>query len=653
MTFSKTDEDDLAEGVHMLSFDQILVRQALDRAIEPSLVKECVERQLSVMVAVPADPWTGPVYGALHHRFDKELSLLGLPRAGQRPLIFRRDPPSRATRLTSSTKDETLEEIKRWLRNGCSVVGVFGPSAAPLSVFVDHVDVRIEVRRPSSIDLAEAISAFTGHDVAATDLPVPDTLDLDALALSVRPRAPIIDTIRRIQALTRSSAVNDGVPGLGELAGYGDAQKWGLRLARNVARLRAGDSGMSAAALPRGVLLVGPAGTGKSIYGRALAKTAGVPIVVTSASEWLSSGDGNLAAALNAARASIERARTFTPGILFVDEIDSLRDRDHETGRNSSWWINFVNGILTMIDGVIKKPGLILVGACNNADRVDKALKRAGRLDTIIEITLPRADDRRKILALYAKGELSDEALSRCARIAEGFTGADLEKAIRDARDTARDAERSMTEDDVLKAISPPADVSETEIWEQAVHEAGHAVVGALLGFRLASIQVAMTGSAGGLTIVEDSHRLKDVLSLERLATMILAGRASDEIVGGAATTGAGGDVSSDIAKATSLIAGLHGSWALRETLAYRGGPAQAAEAMLNDAGLRAKVEDDLRRCLDRARAIVLRNVKVILVLADALSKRRFLAGSEAHEVIIKAGGVVVSDSDRTRQSVS
>lgn len=633
----------------MLSFEQVLVRQTLEKALGPTTFTDCRRSQLHVLISAPSDRWTGPLVGAASHLLDLELrGVDGLVRS-QRPLIFQRDPPGR---LRSSSKDTTLADIRDAVRRGASVIGVFSPAAEPLAVFTENVDRRIEVARPTRADLAAAISTFTGHPVAPSDLFSADALDLDALSLSVRPRAPIEQTIARVNALGRPN-VDDGFPGLDELAGYGEAKIWGLRLARNIERLRAGDPEVSLETLPRGVLLVGPPGTGKSIYGRALAKTAGVPIVVTSASDWLSSGDGHLSAVLNAARSSIERARAFKPGILLIDEVDSLRDRDDETGSNASWFVNFVNGVLTMIDGVVKSSGLVLLGACNNADRVDKALKRAGRLDTIIRIGLPDAEDRRQILAHYAKGELTDEELRRCARNAVGFSGADIERAVREARDAARDDRRCLTADDLLNAISPPARISSSELWNQCVHEAGHAVVGAALGLRLHSVQVAITGDAGGVTRIGEGPNLLDVASIERLTAMIMAGRASDEIVGEAATSGAGGGAASDLAKATSLAAARHGSWALGSDLIYRGDPAEVTKAISADADLKARVESDLRNAIETARTIVLMNFKVVVALAGALRERRFLAGDEAHEIIESAGLQIWSGRSEARRKMN
>lgn len=637
MTETDAVESDLGERPHTSSFEEILVRQTLLRSIGPTFFEQCRLTQLTALVVAPSDRWALPLFTEANRLLDAELRRGAELEGSHLPLIILRTPPSRSSR-SSSKDDGTLAEITQSIREGASVIGVFAPGAEPLAVFTDHVDLRIDVERPSTIELAQAIATFMGSPVEPSDLVAANGLDLDALSLSIRPRAPIEETIRRVNALGRPKVDGD-FPGLEELAGYGEAQTWGLRLARNIERLRAGDPSVSLAGLPRGVLLVGPPGTGKSVFARALATTAGVPIVVTSASEWLSSGDGHLAAALNAARSSIERARASKPGLLLIDEIDSLRDRDDETGSNASWFINFVNGVLTMVDGVVKTPGLVLIGACNNAARVDKALKRAGRLDTIIEIALPGVEDRRKILALYARGELSDVDLERCARSAEGFSGADLEKAVRDARDAARDADRPLTADDVLNAISPPARISRAELWDQCVHEAGHAVVGAALGFRLLSVQVAMTGDAGGLTRLADGRGLlRDASSIDRLVTMIMAGRAADEIVGDAPTTGAGGDATSDLAKATSLLAARHGSWALGGTLVYRGDPMGVVQAINEDAELRAAVEADLAKRLKQARAVVLDNYNVVFVLADTLLRRRFLTGHEAHLVMESAG---------------
>lgn len=432
-------------------------------------------------------------------------------------------------------------------------------------------------------------------------------------------------------------------PRLEQLSGYGEAQEWGLDLAKDLQQYKSGR--LPWAQMPKGLLLSGAPGCGKTTYAQALARTCGVKLVTGSYGEW-AAGNGQTDL-LKKMRKSFEKAALQAPAILFIDEIDSFPDRDRVPEWGAVWERQVVNGLLELIDGVGSAEGIIVIGACNNPMIVDPALKRAGRLDHHIEIPLPDAEARegiirhhlRKAGVYFAPGEL-DEAASRTG----GENGASLEKIVRDAVRRARRLGRQLTIGDVLESLPERIILSEEYMRRAAVHEVGHALVGCVVGKdRLEFCAIAETlpmssrdeGAVGGGVKFESAFgtiRTK-AYYLGQIAAM-LAASAAEEMIFGDAADGRTHDLSQATNFATMLEVYLgYGSTLMSEPETDH----KTLQAMrLRDRDIQRRVEATLREQMERARSILEEHRDLVVSLADLLYREKSIEPSTIYRALEK-----------------
>ena len=316
------------------------------------------------------------------------------------------------------------------------------------------------------------------------------------------------------------------------------------------------------AAMPKGILLVGPPGTGKTMLAKAVAGEANVPFFSMSGSEFVEMFVGMGASKV---RDLFKQAKEKAPCIVFIDEIDAIgKKRDGQLGGNDERE-QTLNQLLTEMDGFEENTGVIILAATNRPESLDPALTRPGRFDRRVPVELPDLKGREEILKVHAKKiKIADDVdFRQIARMASGASGAELAniineaalRAVRDGRDCATQADLEESIEVVIAGYQKKnAILTDKEKWTVAYHETGHALVTAMQTHS-APVQkitiIPRTSGALGYTmqVEEGNHYLltREEL-LDKIATYT-GGRAAEELIFGTASTGA----SNDIEQATKL----------------------------------------------------------------------------------------------------
>lgn len=326
---------------------------------------------------------------------------------------------------------------------------------------------------------------------------------------------------------------------------------------------------------PKGVLLVGAPGTGKTLLARAVAGEAGVPFFSMSASEFVEMIVGVGAARV---RDLFKQAREHAPAIIFIDEIDSIgRARGPVAFGGSSEQEQTLNQILTEMDGFSGREGVIVLAATNQPDVLDKALLRPGRFDRRVIVNLPDKTGREAILKVHTRKVplASDVNLAELAASTPGFSGADLknlanEAALLAARRDQKDVRQKDFLDSLEKIVLGPERpllLSREDRERIAYHESGHAVLGLVVpgADPVHRVTIVPRGQALGVTYQRpqtERYNYPEAYLRARIVGM-LGGRAAEEIVYGTKTTGA----ANDIEQATNLARNMVTRWGMSDKL--------------------------------------------------------------------------------------
>ncbi|HUP70231.1 MAG TPA: ATP-dependent zinc metalloprotease FtsH [Acidimicrobiales bacterium] len=327
---------------------------------------------------------------------------------------------------------------------------------------------------------------------------------------------------------------------------------------------------------PKGVLLVGPPGCGKTLLARSVAGEARASFYSISGSEFVESLVGVGAARV---RDLFRQARANAPAIIFIDELDGAgRQRGAGMGGGHDEREQTLNELLVQMDGFSPSEGVVVIGATNRPDILDPALLRAGRFDRHITVERPDADGRLAILFLHAKGrrlENPDADLPYIARRTPGFTGADLANVINEGallavRERATAVARRHLEEAVDRVLSGPRRTTKLIAPEEkqriAVHEAGHAVVAAGMGKAQAIDKVSVIARGGGvghLAVVSDDKTVLTRGEMEAKVAVAMAGIAAEEMVLGEPSTGS----EADLERATNTARDMAGRYGMSSRL--------------------------------------------------------------------------------------
>jgi cell division protease FtsH len=363
------------------------------------------------------------------------------------------------------------------------------------------------------------------------------------------------------------------------------------------------------AKIPKGVLLYGQPGTGKTLLARAVAGEAGVPFYSISGSDFVEMFVGVGASRV---RDLFETAKTNAPAIVFIDEIDAVgRHRGAGLGGGHDEREQTLNQLLVEMDGFDVRGGVILIAATNRPDVLDPALLRPGRFDRQIAVDAPDLPGREKILQVHSRGKpMADNAdLRAVARRTPGFTGADLanvlnEAALLTARLNKQQIDKNALDEAIDRVIAGPQRrtrlMSDKEKVLTAYHEGGHALVAAALPHSdpVHKVTILPRGRALGYTMVlpdEDKYSTTRSEMLDKLAYM-LGGRAAEEMVFHDPTTGA----SNDIEKATALARAMVTQYGMTERLgAIKFGQDSGEPFLGRDLGSQRNYSEEIAAAVD------------------------------------------------------
>ncbi|MGW7679316.1 ATP-dependent zinc metalloprotease FtsH [Kribbella sp. NPDC054772] len=363
------------------------------------------------------------------------------------------------------------------------------------------------------------------------------------------------------------------------------------------------------AKIPKGVLLYGQPGTGKTLLARAVAGEAGVPFYSISGSDFVEMFVGVGASRV---RDLFEQAKTNAPAIVFIDEIDAVgRHRGAGLGGGHDEREQTLNQLLVEMDGFDVRGGVILIAATNRPDVLDPALLRPGRFDRQIAVDAPDLPGRTQILKVHARGKpmAQDVDLTAVARRTPGMTGADLanvlnEAALLTARSNAQLIDNRALDEAIDRVIAGPQRrtrlMSDKEKVLTAYHEGGHALVAAALPHSdpVQKVTILPRGRALGYTMVmpdEDKYSTTRSEMLDKLAYM-LGGRAAEEMVFHDPTTGA----SNDIEKATALARAMVTQYGMTERLgAIKFGQESAEPFLGRDIGSQRNYSEEIAAAVD------------------------------------------------------
>lgn len=407
------------------------------------------------------------------------------------------------------------------------------------------------------------------------------------------------------------------------------------------------------ASMPKGILLVGPPGTGKTMLAKAVAGEANVSFFSMSGSEFVEMFVGMGAAKV---RDLFKQAKEKAPCIVFIDEIDAIgKKREGNIGGNDERE-QTLNQLLTEMDGFEENSGVIILAATNRPESLDPALTRPGRFDRRVPVELPDLKGREEILRVHAKKVKASQNIDfgKIARMASGASGAELANIVNEAALRAvRNGRKTVTQEDLEESIEvviagyqkKNAILTDKEKMIVSYHEIGHALVAAKQSHS-APVQkitiVPRTSGALGYTmqVDEGNHYLMSKEEIENKIATYTGGRAAEEVIFGSVTTGA----SNDIEQATKLARAMITRYGMSDDFGmvaletvnnqYLGGDASLVCSAETQTLIDKQVVELIKKEYEKAKKILTENRSKLDKLAQFLYEKETITGEEFMEIL-------------------
>ena len=418
------------------------------------------------------------------------------------------------------------------------------------------------------------------------------------------------------------------------------------------------------ARIPKGILMVGNPGTGKTLLAKAVAGEANVPFYSISGSDFVEMFVGVGASRV---RDMFKKAKQTAPCMIFIDEIDAVgRQRGAGLGGGHDEREQTLNQMLVELDGMSDNSGIIVIAATNRPDVLDPALLRPGRFDRQITVSLPDLKGREAILKVHARNKkiAEDVDLAALARRTPGFSGADLENVLNEAailtvRENKNLIDLAAVDEAIDRVMMGPAKKSRTydEHTKKLVayHEAGHAIVGLNLpdGAVVQKVTIIPRGNAGGYNLITPRKEriLNSKKELLQTITSYMGGRTAEELFFDDITTGASGDIQA----ATRIAKDMVTTYGMSDLgpIQYGSGndsvflgrdyasPSNASSQVAYE--IDTEVRKIIDKCHDEAKKILKAHKDELIKIAEALIVNETLTAEEIEEII--SGTLVIQDN--------
>ena len=393
------------------------------------------------------------------------------------------------------------------------------------------------------------------------------------------------------------------------------------------------------AKLPKGILIYGKPGVGKTLIAKAIAGEAGVPFYEISASELQSIYVGG---AEEKIRSLFDEAIEHTPAIIFIDELDSIAVKRY-TNNSNRYAASIVNQLLACMDGFEKNTGIIVIAATNHIDKLDDAILRNGRFDRKIYIHEPDKEARQKLIEYYTSDKVMAEEvdIGRLIDLTYGLTGADIQTILNEAAILAvRHGKKAIDEETIMEAFRKVEIGSENNIKpaskeklrKTAIHEAGHAIVSKHFGHDVSEVSIRSRGDAAGYNLsAPDENSDYSFSELKHRVMCLLAGRAAEELTYKETSAGA----SDDLQRASSIIRDMFYRFSMRDdqniSLVY------TEDTQFNQMVAKesySKMTDFFTKCYDETKEIIQSKQALLTKLSEELLDKETLSKVQIEEIL-------------------